>query len=157
MACPTEDNLALEDHDFALTLSQEQEFEFSVQFDDATLPAVTMDEPPPLGEGHGPNAARLLGAAIGHCLSASLLLCLQKSRIDIDGIKTTVTGSIQRNDKGRFRITEVRVTLAPGVPDEIEQRFQRCLDIFEEFCIVTESVRQGIPVAVEVTPEVVLV
>jgi hypothetical protein len=29
---------------------------------------------------------------------------------------------------------------------------RRCLELFQDFCIVTESVRQGIPVSVDVAP-----
>ena len=32
-------------------------------------------------------------------------------------------------------------------------RLKRCLDLFEDFCVVTASVRQGIPVSVEVLDE----
>jgi hypothetical protein len=39
--------------------------------------------------------------------------------------------------------------------DAANPRMGRCLDIFEQFCIVTQSVRQGIQVDVRVEPEVV--
>jgi hypothetical protein len=58
-----------------------------------------MDEPEPLGEGTGPNAARVLAAAIGNCLSASLLFCLDKARVEVSVVRTKVTGSIVRNEK----------------------------------------------------------
>jgi hypothetical protein len=32
------------------------------------------------------------------------------------------------------------------------KRFEICRGVFEDFCIVTESIRQGIPVKVDVTP-----
>lgn len=47
-------------------------------------------------------------------------------------------------------IGEIRVRLAPEVAPEQRERMERCLDLFEDFCIVTESVRQGIQVDVEV-------
>ena len=39
-------------------------------------PAILFDEPAPLGEDQAPNAASYLGAAVGHCLAASLAFCL---------------------------------------------------------------------------------
>ena len=38
------------------------------------------------------------------------------------------------------------------VNGEMEQavRMKRCLELFEDFCVVTASIREGIPVAVEV-------
>jgi organic hydroperoxide reductase OsmC/OhrA len=55
-----------------------------------------------------------------------------------------------RNDKGRMRIGSVKVVLHPtldGVPPE---RMARCLELFEDFCVVTQSVREGIDVEVSV-------
>lgn len=139
------------EHTFALTLTGKSDYEFSVAFDENGLPPLTMDEPPPLGDGRGPNAARLLGAAIGHCLSASLLFCLKKSRVAVSTFRATVEGTLVRNDAGRFRIGRVRVTLAPGIVDDRE-RVARCLGLFEDYCIVTASVREGIDVEVRVEP-----
>jgi len=144
----------MEQRDFALTLTLRSGYEFSVDFGQPQLADLRLDEPAPLGQGHGPNAARLLGAAVGNCLSASLLLCLRKARIDVPELRTTVTGSIVRNECGRLRIGEIRVKLEPGLSPEARGRISRCLELFQDFCIVTESVQQGIPVRVEVEPVV---
>jgi organic hydroperoxide reductase OsmC/OhrA len=140
---------------FALTLTLQQGYEFTVDFAQHGVPDLEMDEPPPLGVGHGPNATRLLGAAIGNCLSASLLFCLHRAKIDVQGLRTVVEGTLVRNEQGRMRIGEIRVKLAPDVTHEQRERMGRCLELFEDFCIVTESVRQGVKVEVEVEPATV--
>ena len=49
-----------------------------------------------------------------------------------------------------MRIGSLRVRLSPDVPPADRERMGRCLELFEDFCIVTESVRQGINVEVAV-------
>ncbi len=137
---------------FSVDLERLERFQFDVTFDDAAWSPIRLDEPVPIGDGTAPNAARLIGAAIGNCLAASLLFCLQKSRVEVAGITAHVEGSLERNEKGRMRIGSVKVTLRPtldGVPPE---RFGRCLELFEDFCVVTQSVRDGIDVDVMVEP-----
>jgi organic hydroperoxide reductase OsmC/OhrA len=125
-------------------------FEFRVRFDEGMIDLL-MDEPPPLSNNRGPNASRILSAAIGNCLSASLVFCLQKARITPRAMKTTVTTSIVRNEKGRFRIgrSDVDIVLDTDAT-EGPNRMAQCLKLFEDFCVVTQSVRKGIPVSVEV-------
>ncbi len=128
-------------------------YEFVASFPDfAAAAPVLLDEPPPLGESKGPNATAMLGAAVGNCLGASLLFCLRKARVVPEGLKVDVRTRVGRNEAGRFRIEEIEVSLAPGVNPADLSRLQRCEDLFEDFCIVTESVRAGIPVTVTLTP-----
>ena len=140
------------ERDFALTLDLHDGYRQAVDFALPGVAALEVDEPAPLGEGHGPNPARLLGAALGSCLGASLLFCLRKARIDVHGLHTSVKGSIVRNAAGRLRIGRVDVHLEPVVPAEQHERMARCLGVFEDFCIVTASVRAGVDVNVEVVP-----
>jgi organic hydroperoxide reductase OsmC/OhrA len=140
----------MDEQPFTVALEQRENFEFSVWFDDPALAAITLDEPAPLGAGRGPNAARLLGAAVGHCLSASLLFCLRKSRVPVKRMRARVAGKIIRNERGRLRIGELRVELDPEIAPADRARVGKCLEIFEDFCIVTGSVRQGIDVSVAV-------
>lgn len=138
---------------WSLTLEQRERFQFDVTFDNDSWPVLRLDEPQPLGDDLAPNASRVLGAAIGNCLAASLLFCLQKSRVPVAGLKAEVRGETARNEKGRIRIGGVSVVLRPtldGVPTE---RMARCVELFEDFCVVTQSVRDGINVQVTVEPE----
>jgi len=135
---------------FTVDLSLRDGYTFSVEFPPREGPPLVVDELPPLGEANGPNPARLLAAAVGHCLRASLLFCLRKSRIELASLRTTVEGTIVRNERGRLRIGGLRVRLAPELTDEQRERMGRCLDLFEDFCLVTESVREGIPIEVQV-------
>ncbi|MDZ7292832.1 MAG: OsmC family protein [candidate division KSB1 bacterium] len=136
---------------FALTLERIQNYEFQVKFDWKHLATLNVDEPEPLGNNKGPNASRLLGAAVGNCLSASLLFCLQRFRIDVKNIKTEVTGSLARNEKGRLRVGKLDVHIKLELQDGQYERVRRCLELFEDFCVVTASIRKGIPVSVLVT------
>jgi len=137
---------------FAVSLSQLERFRFLVDFNQDGVPDLVTDELIPLGESTGPNPARLLAAAVGNCLSASLLFCLNKSHVDVSDIKCVVEGDIERNEKGRLRIAELRVRIEPGIGTADLERIGRCVNIFEDFCIVTESVRSGIDVLVEIAP-----
>ncbi|HZD05579.1 MAG TPA: OsmC family protein [Longimicrobiales bacterium] len=137
---------------FSITLRQEQDYRFVVEFDQPGVERLLVDEPAPLGESAGPNASRLLAAAVANCLSASLLFCMRKARLQPGGISTTVEGTVERDERNRFRIGGLHVTIHPTLGPEDAARVERCVDIFEDFCIVTESVRKGIDVVVDVEP-----
>lgn len=138
------------DETFDVTLTRRGGYRFDVDFRDGSGTTLQVDEPPPLGEGSGPNASRVLAAAIGDCLTASLLFCLQKARVDVEDVTTHVTGSIVRNEHGRLRLGPLKVRIEPRTGDVPPARMAKCLEIFEDFCTVTASARAGLVVDVAV-------
>lgn len=135
---------------FAIQLTLEQGYEFRVDFGPDGPPPIRVDELPPLGTGEGPNPARMLGVAVAHCLSASLLFCLRRYKIEVREMRSRVEGTLVRNEKGRIRVGSLRVTLDPTLTPAERHQAARCLETFEDYCIVTQSVRHGLEVAVEI-------
>jgi uncharacterized OsmC-like protein len=134
-----------------VTLNLARGFEFVATFPDLpNAQAILLDEPPPLGGDSGPNAAAVLGVAVGNCLAASLAFCLRKARVDVEGLTANVSTHVERDEHNKLRITGIDVDLAPEIAGADPSRLERCEDLFEDFCIVTESVRRGIPVNVTV-------
>ena len=140
-----------ETRDYKVSLRYSRGYEFIATFpDNEARSPIVFDEPPPLGEGSGPNAATVLAAAIGNCLAASFAFCLRKVRLEPLDVNAQVIAHVSRNEQGRFRIKGIDVELAPEVLEQDRPRLQRCEQLFEDFCTVTESVRRGIPVTVRV-------
>jgi organic hydroperoxide reductase OsmC/OhrA len=136
---------------FSVELEQREGMEFSVRFDWPGVPELVLDEPEPLGKRKGPNAARLVAAAVANCLSASLVFCLRnKFRQNAGPVRARATGRLERNDKGRYRIAGIDVVLTMAEKRGELAHQDRCLEQFEDFCIVTQSIRRGIPVTVRV-------
>lgn len=135
---------------FTLELEQLRDFEFRVKFDWPNVAELLLDEPEPLGQSAGPNAARLIGAAVANCLSSSLLFCMRKFKQTPGTLRAEVTGQLARNERGRLRIGRFDVTIRLADAAADVAHFDRCLAQFEDFCVVTESVRNGIPVGVRV-------
>lgn len=139
-----------DDQDIRVSLEHEGGYGFRVRFDLPDLPELHTDEAPPLGAGSGPNPSRLLMAAVGNCLAASLLFALRKFKNEPSGLRAEVSGKLMRNPDGRWRLPKLYAELhLPGQAPDYQQ-LDRILDQFEEFCIVTQSVRQGIDVDVTV-------
>ena len=125
-------------------------FEFKVVFDSADVPELIVDEIKPLGENAGPNPTRLLSAAVGHCISSSLLFCLLKARVKVKDLETEVKANVVRNEEGYLRVRSLDVQMRLDVQEDDKSRVARCLGIFENYCTVTQSVRKGIAVKVAI-------
>lgn len=139
-----------DEQSFELSLEQVEDFEFRVRFDGTAIADLSTDEPPPQGRNAGPNPARLLLASVANCLAASLLFALRKFRNTPGPIKARARARMARNAHGRWRIADMEVDMQLADAAAALQHVERALAQFEDFCIVTESVRTGIPVAVRV-------
>ncbi|AUM12568.1 OsmC family protein [Ketobacter alkanivorans] len=137
----------MSDHNqFSIRLELMEDYLFKIDFGE--FGDVLTDEPPPLGKGEGPNPARMVAAAVGNCLCASLLFALRKKKDQPGNIQATVTGQLERID-GRWRIGKLDVVMQVANPDSLSH-LPSALEQFEDFCVVTQSIRQGIPVNVTV-------
>ncbi|MDH5649586.1 MAG: OsmC family protein [Gammaproteobacteria bacterium] len=144
--------MALES-EIVVELTHIQGYEFNVKFGLENVPDLLLDEPEPLGTQQGPNASRILAAAIANCLSASLIMCLNKARIASNGMKTVARTRLVRNEEKRLRVSKVDVEIELPATISNNGRMDRCFGLFEQFCIVTASVRQGIPVSVSISSD----
>ncbi|SFS08107.1 Uncharacterized OsmC-related protein [Dyella sp. OK004] len=133
-----------------ITLEQVTDYEFRVRFDDTAIPDLLTDETPPLGREAGPNPSRMLAAAVANCLSASLLFALRKYKNQPGSLSAHARATLERNEKGRWRVVRIAVELSLSNVETDLSHLDRALAQFEDFCIVTESVRQGVPVDVSV-------
>lgn len=131
----------------------EDGYRFNITFDELKDVKLVMDEPKPLGKSEGPTAAMMLSSAVGHCLSSSLMFCMERSRTPLKDVETDVETTLARNDKGRWRVEGIKVNMRAIGDEAVREKLARCKSIFEDFCIVTASVREGIRIEVNVDGE----
>lgn len=137
------------DKTITVQIEQQQDYRLSAHFGPGT-PAITLDEPAPLGSGQGPSPVQTLASAVGACLTDSLLFALRKFKQAPEPLRTEVQAEVGRNAEGRQRVLRISVSLHLGVPAASLEHLDRVLSQFEDFCTVTQSVRQGLPVEVRV-------
>lgn len=129
-----------------------EKFKFQSQaFEGDTLhgaPVIT-DEPDPIGTNAGPSTPSMLAMAVGHCLSASLVETLRHAGIHVRSLTTEAITVVSPNADGNPRVKQINVTIRP-VLDKESRNIQRCIDVFENYCTVCQSIRPAIAVHVEV-------
>lgn len=141
---------AAEASEIRIELVQQADFRFEARFDDPGIPVLLTDEAAPLGGNAGPNPVRLLGVAVGNCLAASLLFAMRKFNNDPGPLRAVATVHMVRNPQNRMRVGRIAVDLHLGTSASALKLLDRVLGQFEEFCTVTQSVRQAFPVNVRV-------
>jgi uncharacterized OsmC-like protein len=139
----------MSDKRVSVSLKQQQDYRFEVIFDEH-MPVLISDEPAPLGTGTGPSPVQMLCAAVGNCLSDSLLFAFRKFKQVPEPLHCVVTAEVGRNPENRLRVLNMNARLELGVPANELEQLERVLGQFEAFCTVTQSVGLGIPIAIEV-------
>ena len=130
-------------------LRQRSNYQFDIEFSEG-VPQLMSDEPAPLGEGKGPSPVQMLAASVGNCLSDSLFFALAKFKQRPEPIHTTVNALVGRNAEGRMRVLHMDAQIHLGVEANKLEHLDRALEQFQEFCTVTQSVGQGIPIHIRV-------
>ncbi len=136
--------------EFQTDIEQVQDYEFRVRFDNPEHPELILDAPPPIGRGANVAPSRLLAAAVGHCLASGLLFAARRMQIPAGPISARVRTQIVRNAQGYPRIAGVDVEIDASFPDAAQEQISRLLATFQNFCTVSESIRQGVPISVKV-------
>lgn len=139
-----------EEGSWRIELNQEDKYRFRVTFDNPAVPPLITDETEPLGANAGPNPSRLLATSVANCLAASLMFALSKFKNDPSPVRTSVEVTMVRNEAKRLRIGSMAVDIQFGSKAADTAMLERVLAQFEEFCIVTQSVRSGFPISVQV-------
>ena len=106
----------------------------------------------------GPDASTLLGMAVTGCLCASFLFCLAKRNLTLKDLEARTEISFKKNEQGYLRVEKIDVKIIPKTTNpDIKKRISQCIKeikrghmLFEESCIITSSVRDGIKVDVNV-------
>ena len=130
-----------------VTLVQRRDDPFGVDFG-AGFPVLVVDDRRPLSDGAGPTPVQRMAAAVGNCLDASLTFALHKFKEQPGPLHGEVGVEAGRNPQGRLRALSMQARLRLGNP--AESQLSRALGQFMDFCTVTQSVREAIPVAVQV-------
>lgn len=141
-----------EERHFGVRIQHIEGFKFTSQaFEGDVLHGVPLlsDEPDPIGSNAGPSTPAMLATAVGHCLSASLVETLRHAGIHVTSLTTEAIAVVAPNEEGNPRIRRIEVCIRPVVPKE-SGNIKRCIDVFENYCTVCQSIRPAIPVTVEV-------
>ena len=87
---------------------------------------------------------------MGQCLASGLLYSARKAGLSLGPIHAKIHTQIAPNEHGFQRVVEVEVEIDPNVSHAEKEQAARCMESVEDFCIVTQSVREGIDVWVPV-------
>jgi organic hydroperoxide reductase OsmC/OhrA len=131
-------------------LAQQADCCFEARFFSAAVPVLITDEAPPLRRDAGPNPSRPLLLAVANCLSASLLFALRKFKAEPGLLLTPSTASLVRNEQASLRFKHMRIDIHLGVAGAALKQLDRALAQFEDFCVLTQSVRVAISADVSV-------
>jgi len=110
-----------------------------------------VDEPASFhGTDLGPSAVEYLLIGIGGCLGTTFIYCLQKNNIELETFEVVVDGTLSHTGpKMLLRLAKVDVNLK-FTPKEVnsDEEINRCMKEFTEYCVVTNSIANGLPINV---------
>ena len=98
----------------------------------------------------GPSPTKLLALSVLGCLAACFEFCLQKKGVTLSDLDGRAEVTFARNEKNFWRIKKINVEFLPKIDNpEMRKSVAQCKRLFEQYCIITESLRKGIEIDVK--------
>jgi len=111
----------------------------------------SVDEPTSFhGTDLGPSSVEYLLIGIGGCLGTTFIYCLQKRNVKMKSVEIEVDGKLSHEGpKLLLRLTKVDVEIK-FIPEEnaSSEEINLCIKKFREYCIVSNSIADGLPINV---------
>jgi len=115
---------------------------------------IHIDEPESFhGTDEGPSPVEFYLIGIGGCMGSTFTYCLQKRNVEIDALEVVVDGQLKHiGPKMSLQLVniEVELLITPS-NNESSEKIEQCINSFQEYCIVRNSITQGIPFEVKVS------
>jgi putative redox protein len=93
----------------------------------------------------GPSPVQALAFALAGCMGMDVVHILRKGRLDLRGLKISMTAERATEDPHRITSVAIDFTVTGEVPKD---QIQRAIDLsHEKYCSVWHSMRQDIPFA----------
>ena len=109
-----------------------------------------MREPFGIGIDYGPEAVTLFTMSAAYCMAASLNYYLAKARVLPTTLRAKGHVEMRLTDEHYRRIKCLDIDIRIEVAEKEHKRLERALSRFNDFCIITESIRGSFPVRVQV-------
>ncbi len=115
--------------------------------------AYLSDEPDPVGTNSGPSTPAMLGSAVGHCLSASLLEHMRTYGAPAEPacVVSDVRIIVHKGDEGLPRIREIAVQIEANDHGTLSLVSRGSIErSFKKHCTVSASLLPAFPINVDV-------
>ena len=97
----------------------------------------------------GPSPVQALAFALAGCMGMDVVHILKKGRLDLQGLKISLTAERAQEDPHRITAVAIDFTVTGDIPKE---QIQRAIDLsHEKYCSVWHSMRQDIELEVTFT------
>jgi putative redox protein len=97
------------------------------------------------GEDRGPLGGEYLLLALGGCFMSNLLAAIRAREAAVSDVRITVTGNME---SGPDRFSALALTIAATYHDA--ELMTKLVSIAERSCIVTNTLRSGVPIALTI-------
>lgn len=90
----------------------------------------------------GPSPMQVLGAGLAACMAMDVVVVLRKARLDLRGLKVSLTGNRAPEEPRRFTAVAIHYTISGDIPEE---RVERAIELSRsKYCSVWHSLREDI-------------
>jgi putative redox protein len=91
----------------------------------------------------GPSPVQAIAFALAGCMGMDVVYILRKGRLDLRGLKISMTAERAQEDPHRITAVAIEFTVTGDIP---KTQIQRAIDLsHEKYCSVWHSMRQDIP------------